>query len=137
MLVLKSQTAFAILAIFECERRAEIGYHVNQGATLYNQQTSNHSIGHKCLEFPRTRFHNCRPPLICAPQSEIGRDKFCQTCFDQNYSVLYCGGLGAAEIRCHLNEGAALCNQEASNHSIGQLCLGTEFPGKGLSSTVF
>ena len=77
MLVLKSQTAFAILAIFECERRAEIGYHVNQGSALYNQQTSNQSIGHKlwhkCSEFPRTRFHNCRPPLICAVATSFAK----------------------------------------------------------------
>ena len=91
---------------------------------------------HKCLEFPGTRFHNCCS-LICA-QSEIGRNKFCKLVLTKTFSQLWfvLVVLAQPEIRRHLNQGSVLFNQDVSNHPIGQLCLGREFPGKSLDNCV-
>ena len=115
----------------------EIGYHVNQKGRIIQ------SADFKSLNWPQVLgiSSDMIPQLSSTTYLRAAiRNGLRQVLPNLFWPKLFCfvqWWLGAAEIRCHLNEGAALCNQEASNHSIGQLCLGTEFPGKRLSSTVF
>ena len=101
-------------------------YYVNQEA-LCNQQASNHSIGHKWLEFPGTKFHNCALLFTDLCTSEIGRDKFRKLVDNKFSTVVFCTLVRLAEIRCHLNQGSALFNQDASNRSIGFKLFGSLF----------
>ena len=115
----------------------EIGYHVNQKGRIIQ------SADFKSLNWPQVLgISSDKIPQLSSTtylRAAI-RNRLRQVLPNLFWPKLFCfvqWWLGVAEIRCHPNQGAALCNQEASNHSIGQLCLGTEFPGKGSSSTVF
>ena len=52
-------------------------------------------------------------------QSEIGRNKFCKLVDEKVYTIVFCTVVRRDEIRCHLNQGSALFNQDASNRPIG------------------
>ena len=101
---------FCTTLISECMRRAMKSdiMSIRRGA-LYNQQTSNQSIGHKCSQFPQL---SCTTYLRAAI-----RNRLRQVLPNLFWPKLFCfvqWWLGVAEIRCHLNEGAALCNQLSS-----------------------
>ena len=61
-------------------------------------------------------------------QSGIGLNKFCKLVDKKIDTIVFCTVVRRDEIRCHLNQGSVLFNQDASNRSIGFMLFMILYP---------